>query len=92
MPYSMPDQKRPPVESLRRTRAVLANVPEKDERRDPLYLFACHVEWRTNESPVEYEELLAGIDDHDGFIRALAEDLLSRKSVGPVHLTEIEAR
>jgi hypothetical protein len=58
-------------------RAVLANIPGNNEHRDALYLFACHVEWRTNHSPVEYEELLAAIDDHDGFIRALAEELLS---------------
>jgi hypothetical protein len=92
MPYSMPDQKRTPLGSFRRNRSVLPNTPENNEHRDALYLFACHIEWRTNQRPVEYEELLTAIDDHNGFIRALAEDLLSRRSIGPVHHTEIEAR
>jgi len=43
-----------------------------------LYLFACHVAWCTKQSLVEYKELLAAIDDHDGSIRTLAEELLTR--------------
>jgi hypothetical protein len=76
MPYSMPDQKRTPLESFRRNGAVLPNTPENTEHRDALYLFACHIESRTNQRPVEYEELLTAIDDHDGFIRALQRSAL----------------
>ena len=47
-----------------------------------LYLFACHVEWCTKQSLVEYKELLAAIDDHDCYIRTLAEELLTRSSSG----------
>jgi hypothetical protein len=87
-----PAEKSLPHESVRRNRAVLADVPENNEYRDSLYLFACHVEWRTNQNSVEYKELLAAIDDHDVFIRALAEELISRKSRGCAGHTEIETR
>jgi hypothetical protein len=51
-----------------------------------LYLFACHVEWCTKQSLVKYNELLlAAMDDHDGYIRTLAEELLTRSSSRPAY-------
>jgi hypothetical protein len=80
MANSTQAEKSLPGESVRSNRAVLADIPENNEHRDALYLFACHVEWRTNQSPVEYQELVAAIDDHDCYIRTLAEELLARRS------------
>ena len=57
----------------------------RKETRDVLYLFACHVEWCTKQSLVEYKELLAAIDDHDCYIRTLAEELLARSSSRPAY-------
>jgi len=92
MANSMLAEKGLPRESVRSNKAVLASIPENNAHRDALYLFACHVEWCVNQSPVEYEELLAAIHDHDGFIRALAKDLLSRRSIGSASHTEIQTR
>ena len=44
--------------------------------RDVLYLFACHLEWRTRRNLVAYQEL----DDHNSDRRRLAESLLHRGS------------
>jgi hypothetical protein len=63
MANSTPNQKSPPAESVRSNRTGLAEISEKKETRDALYLFACHVEWCTKQSLVEYKELLASIDD-----------------------------
>jgi hypothetical protein len=52
-------------------------------RRDPLYLFACHLEWRDMRKLEAYKELVAALDDHDRDIRALAELLLHRSSPRP---------
>jgi hypothetical protein len=49
-------------------------------RRDPLYLFACHLEWRHKRNLAAYQELLAALDDVDCDIRAVAEVLLHRRS------------
>jgi hypothetical protein len=46
---------------------------EKIGHRDALYLFACHLEWRTAGNLAAYQELLAALDDPDGGIRQLAE-------------------
>jgi hypothetical protein len=48
--------------------------------RDPLYLFACHLEWRHKRNLAAYQELLAALDDVDCDIRAVAEVLLHRRS------------
>jgi hypothetical protein len=48
-----------------------------------LYLFACHVEWCTKQSLIEYNELLAAMDDHDCYICTLAEELVTRTSSRP---------
>ena len=48
--------------------------------RDPLYLFACHLEWHHKRNLAAYQELLAALDDVDCDIRAVAEALLHRSS------------
>ena len=58
-------------------------MSEKLGHRDVLYLFACHLEWRTKRNIAAYEELLAALDDLDGDIRRLAECLLHRSSPRP---------
>lgn len=50
------------------------------ESREPLYLFACHLEWRNKKSLNAYQELIAALDDANAAIRAVAEDLLSHRS------------
>ena len=52
-------------------------------RRDPLYLFACHLEWRDRRNLEAHKELVAALDDHDDDIRHLAELLLHRSSPRP---------
>jgi len=84
MANSTRNQKSSPAESVS-NRTGLAEIWEKTETRDALYLFACHVEWRTKQSLVEYKELLAAIDDHDCCIRTLAEELLTRSSSKPTY-------
>ena len=61
MAHSTPNQKSSPTESARGNRTGLAEISEKTETRDALYLFACHVKWCTQQSLVEYKELLAAI-------------------------------
>ncbi len=58
-------------------------MSEKIEHRDALYLFACHVEWRTKRNLDAYLELLAALDDHDDDIRRFAESLLHQSSPRP---------
>ncbi len=53
------------------------------ERRDPLYLFACHLEWRDKRNIEAYQELVAALDDCNQEIRAVAEKLLHRSSPRP---------
>jgi len=52
-------------------------------RRDPLYLFACHLEWCDGRKLDAHKELVAALDDHDEDIRHLAELLLHRSSPRP---------
>ena len=52
-------------------------------RRDPLYLFACHLAWRYERNIRAYQEVLAALDDCDPNIRAIAENLLHRASPRP---------
>lgn len=58
-------------------------MPKDVGRRDPLYLFVCHLEWHDRRNLAAYQELLAALDDHDGNIRRLAEELLHRSSPRP---------
>jgi hypothetical protein len=44
--------------------------------RDPLYLFACHLEWHTEGSLLAFQELLAALDDPNEDVRLVAESLL----------------
>ncbi len=72
-----------PAESVCSNRIALTDMSEKIGHRDPLYLFTCHLEWRTKRNLAAYEELLAALDDHDHDIRRLAEYLLHRSSPRP---------
>jgi len=68
-------------------------MSEKIGHRDALYLFACHLEWRTKRNLAAYQELLAAPDDHDDDIRRLTESLLHRSSPRPERTaTGIESR
>ena len=64
-------------------RIAFSDMSEKIGHRDALYLFACHLEWRTKQNLAAYQELLAALDDHDSNIRRLAESLLHRSSPRP---------
>jgi len=72
-----------PVASACSDRIALTDMSEKIDHRDALYLFACHLEWRTKRNLAAYQELLAALDDHDRDIRLLAESLLHRSSPRP---------
>lgn len=56
---------------------------ERSGHRDPLYLFACHSEWRTKRNLACYNELLAALNDVEEEIRVLAEALLQCSSPRP---------
>jgi hypothetical protein len=51
--------------------------------RDPIYLFACHLEWRDHRNLRAYHDLVAALDDRNQNIRRLAEALLHRSSPHP---------
>ena len=85
MANSTPNRKNSPAESVSSNGTGLAEISERTETRDALYLFACHVEWCTKQSLVEYKELLAAIDDYDCYIRTLGEELLTRSSSRPAY-------
>lgn len=51
--------------------------------RDPLYLFACHLECQNKRNLAAYQELLAALDDPNEEIRTVAEVLLHRSSPRP---------
>jgi len=61
----------------------VTDMSEKLECRDPLCLFACHLEWRKKGTLAAYQELLAALDDPDSDIRVVAEVLLYRNSPRP---------
>jgi hypothetical protein len=50
---------------------------------DPLYLFACHLEWHDWRNLGGYQSLVAALDDSDQRIRVIAEMLLHRSSPRP---------
>ena len=72
-----------PVESVCNERTDLTYMSENIGHHDALYVFACHLEWRTRRNLAAYQELLAALDDQDGDIRRLAEYLLHRSSPRP---------
>lgn len=51
--------------------------------RDPLYLFACHLEWHTQGNLRAFQDLLAALDDPSEEVRIVAESLLGRPSPRP---------
>jgi hypothetical protein len=53
------------------------------EGRDPLYLFACLLEWKHSGRLEVYQELIAALDDPRREIRVVAECLLQRSSPRP---------
>jgi hypothetical protein len=55
----------------------------EQQTHDPVYLFACHLEWRLRGDLSAYRELIAALDDSDPEIRAVAETLLRRPSPRP---------
>lgn len=70
--------------SCSRTRTSnIVDMSEKVGKRDILYLFACHVEWRIRSSMGAYQELLAALDDPHCEIRSVEEVLLRRNALRP---------
>jgi hypothetical protein len=51
--------------------------------QDPLYLFACHLEWHLWRNPAAYQALVAALDDSEKRIRQIAERLLHCSSPRP---------
>jgi len=51
--------------------------------QDPLYLFACHLEWHHWRKLGAYHALVAALDDSDQRIRVIAEMFLHRSSPRP---------
>ena len=54
--------------------------PKVARKRDPLYLFACKIEWRNHCNLTAFQELLAALDDPSEETRLIAESLLGRPS------------
>jgi hypothetical protein len=50
---------------------------------DPVFLFACQLEWRNRRNFGAYQALVAALDDSEKRIRAVAEMLLHRSSPRP---------
>jgi hypothetical protein len=57
--------------------------------RDPLYLFACHLEWRDRANLAAYQELMAALDDTDESVRSVAEALIHRLSPRPLEVDSV---
>jgi len=57
--------------------------PTATENQDPLFLFTCQVEWHYQRNLRAYQALVAGLDDSDKRIRAIAETMLHRSSPRP---------
>jgi hypothetical protein len=51
--------------------------------QDPLYLFACYLEWHHWRNLGAYQALVAALDDSENGIREIAEVLLHRISPRP---------
>jgi hypothetical protein len=54
----------------------LSEAPTITGTQDPLYLFACHLEWHLWRNPAAYQALVAALDDSENRIREIAEMLL----------------
>ena len=76
-----------PHQKLRTSSTAISKISLKESnactKRDPLYLFACHLEWRQAGSVAAYQELISALDDANPAIRAVAENLLHRSSPRP---------
>jgi len=51
--------------------------------QDPLYLFACHLDWQYRRDLAAYQGLVSALDDSDNSIRETAEMLVHRSSARP---------
>jgi hypothetical protein len=60
-------------QSLSKRSAIAGN-------HDPLYLFACHLEWHHWRKLGAYQALVAALDESDPRIRVIAEMLIHRSS------------
>ncbi len=70
------------IDRMAETTLIRAQAREM-QRRDPLYLFLCHLEWRKYGDIAALNQLIAALDDPDPTIRELAEQLTSRRR--PAH-------
>lgn len=69
-----------PAQTFVRLSAAMAEPRyevERAEQIDPLFLFACHVEWECNQEPSAAWELIAGAQSSNGDVRAHARALLA---------------
>jgi hypothetical protein len=55
-------------------------TPKATSDCDPLYLFACHLEWEREGNLRAVQQLIAALDDLDEEARLVAESLLHRPS------------
>jgi hypothetical protein len=62
---------------------LLPEAPSITGAHDPLYLFACHLEWHHWQNLAAYQALVAALDDSEKRIREIAEMLLHRTSPRP---------
>ena len=60
-----------------------AEMSDNAGQPDPLYLFACHLEWDKRGNVAAYKELVSALRHPDSDIRLLAQVLLSRSSPRP---------
>ena len=65
------------------TRTGLSKRSTIARNHDPLYLFACHLDWHYRRNLAAYQELVSALDDSDNRIRAIAEMLVHRTSPRP---------
>jgi hypothetical protein len=68
--------KRSPSERSLSKRCIAGN-------HDPLYLFACHLDWQYRRNLAAYQGLISALDDSNNKIREIAEMLLHRSSPRP---------
>jgi hypothetical protein len=72
-----------PVSKKKETHSNKRDLRDRMGGRDPLYLFACLLEWKHSGKLEAYQELIAALDDPQEEIRVLAECLLQRSSPRP---------
>jgi hypothetical protein len=62
---------------------ILTSQEHAARQRDPIYFFACYLEWHCEKNVRAYRELVAARDEGDTEISHLAETLLHRSSPLP---------